>query len=77
MASSRSKVRVAVRALVKRRERTRRRIRRRIDSQGVDPRSLNWKISSPGKSAGPKPRTLVVTASAVLRARQVVAGCAF
>jgi len=29
---------------------------RRIDSQGVDPRSLNWKISSPGKSAGPKPR---------------------
>src|SRR5260221_12898170 len=25
---------------------------RRIDSQGVDPRSLNWKISSPGKSAG-------------------------
>src|ERR1700676_1189980 len=31
---------------------------RRIDSQGVDPRSLNWKISSPGKSAGPKPRAL-------------------
>jgi hypothetical protein len=31
---------------------------RRINSQGVDPRSLNWKISSPGKSAGPKPRAL-------------------
>jgi hypothetical protein len=29
---------------------------RRVDSQGVDPRSLNWKISSPGKSAGPEPR---------------------
>ncbi len=28
---------------------------RRIDSQGVDPRSLNWKISSPGKARGPKP----------------------
>jgi hypothetical protein len=34
---------------------------RRIDSQGVDPRSLNWKISSPGKarnrSPAPKPCT--------------------
>jgi len=63
MASCRSKLRVAVRALVK----TRARglgvafvgaLCRRIDSQGVDPRSLNWKISSPGKSAGPKPRAL-------------------
>ena len=27
-----------------------------VDSQGVDPRSLNWKASSPGRSAGPKPR---------------------
>jgi hypothetical protein len=27
---------------------------RRIDSQGVDPRSLNWKISSPGKSGAPR-----------------------
>ena len=34
---------------------------RRIDSQGVDPRSLNWKISSPGKardrSPAPRPST--------------------
>jgi hypothetical protein len=28
---------------------------RRIGSQGVDPQSLNWKISSPGKARGPKP----------------------
>jgi hypothetical protein len=63
MASCRSKVRVAVRALVKTRERTRRRIRRRtlsrIDSQGVDPRSLTWKISSPkARHASLTPNTL-------------------
>jgi hypothetical protein len=29
---------------------------RRIDSQGVDPRSLNWKISSPGKARDRNPR---------------------
>jgi hypothetical protein len=28
---------------------------RRIDSQGVDPRSLNWKISSPGKARDRSP----------------------
>ena len=28
---------------------------RRIDSQGVDPRSLNWKISSPGKARNRSP----------------------
>ena len=29
---------------------------RRIDSQGVDPRSLNWKISSPGEARDRSPR---------------------
>ena len=28
---------------------------RRIDSQGVDPRSLNWKISNPGKARNRSP----------------------
>jgi hypothetical protein len=29
---------------------------RRIDSQGVDPRSLNWKISSPARNRSPAPK---------------------
>jgi hypothetical protein len=30
-------------------------LRRRFDSQGVDPQSLNWKISSPGKARDRSP----------------------
>src|SRR6476659_11051218 len=44
---------------------------RRIDSQGVDPRSLNWKISSPGKSAGPKPGAWVARSRAWEARRRV------
>ena len=60
MASCRSKVRVAVRAHSSRRASGLGvafvgALCRRIDSQGVDPRSLNWKISSPGKARDRSP----------------------
>ena len=52
---------------------------RRIDSQGVDPRSLNWKISSPGKSTGPKPNALDSSATTLGRPLVWVriAGCSW
>jgi hypothetical protein len=39
----------------------------RIDSQGIDPRSLNWKISSPGKARdrSPRPRCPCTTLGSV------------